>query len=326
MTIGLVLGAGGVVGQAYQAGVLAALERESGWDAAAGPRHRRHLGRLGHGCRAPGRCPGDGPRGIGLRRAHVPARRRHPPADPARRRRAAAGSERPRRVPALEPAVTGADRPRGATSPGLPSRSGRGDPGAPRPDRHLRPGRRARRAHRQPLARGSAHLRGPPERRRAGRVRPSRIAGIEAGSRGPGVVRHPGLLPPGHDRRHRVHRRGRALRDECGRPPVRGARPGGDRLVDVGRTRACARRGRPAPAERPSPHRTGGGEARAGRHRGDPPGARRRSAAGSWGSGRWPRTAGRGWSRPPTRRRAGGSSRRPSWPRSARRTPTRVAR
>jgi NTE family protein len=31
--IGLVLGAGGVVGQAYQAGVLAALEREVGWDA-----------------------------------------------------------------------------------------------------------------------------------------------------------------------------------------------------------------------------------------------------------------------------------------------------
>ncbi len=30
--IGLVLGAGGVVGQAYQAGVLAALERETGWD------------------------------------------------------------------------------------------------------------------------------------------------------------------------------------------------------------------------------------------------------------------------------------------------------
>ena len=32
-TIGLVLGAGGVVGQAYQAGVLAALEREGRWDA-----------------------------------------------------------------------------------------------------------------------------------------------------------------------------------------------------------------------------------------------------------------------------------------------------
>jgi NTE family protein len=31
--VGLVLGAGGVVGQAYQAGVLAALEREIGWDA-----------------------------------------------------------------------------------------------------------------------------------------------------------------------------------------------------------------------------------------------------------------------------------------------------
>jgi NTE family protein len=30
--LGLVLGAGGVVGQAYQAGVLAALEREAGWD------------------------------------------------------------------------------------------------------------------------------------------------------------------------------------------------------------------------------------------------------------------------------------------------------
>jgi NTE family protein len=31
-SVGLVLGAGGVVGQAYQAGVLAALEREAGWD------------------------------------------------------------------------------------------------------------------------------------------------------------------------------------------------------------------------------------------------------------------------------------------------------
>jgi len=30
--VGLVLGAGGVVGQAYQAGVLAALQRETGWD------------------------------------------------------------------------------------------------------------------------------------------------------------------------------------------------------------------------------------------------------------------------------------------------------
>ncbi len=32
-SVGLVLGAGGVVGQAYQAGVLAALQREAGWDA-----------------------------------------------------------------------------------------------------------------------------------------------------------------------------------------------------------------------------------------------------------------------------------------------------
>src|ERR1700722_1067394 len=31
-TVGLVLGAGGVVGQAYQVGVLAALEREAHWD------------------------------------------------------------------------------------------------------------------------------------------------------------------------------------------------------------------------------------------------------------------------------------------------------
>ena len=31
-TVGLVLGAGGVVGQAYQVGVLAALEREARWD------------------------------------------------------------------------------------------------------------------------------------------------------------------------------------------------------------------------------------------------------------------------------------------------------
>src|ERR1700679_3079396 len=31
-SIGLVLGAGGVVGQAYQAGVLSALQRETGWD------------------------------------------------------------------------------------------------------------------------------------------------------------------------------------------------------------------------------------------------------------------------------------------------------
>jgi NTE family protein len=30
--VGLVLGAGGVVGQAYQAGVLAGLEREAAWD------------------------------------------------------------------------------------------------------------------------------------------------------------------------------------------------------------------------------------------------------------------------------------------------------
>src|SRR5580698_3403712 len=30
--VGLVLGAGGVVGQAYQAGVLAALQREAHWD------------------------------------------------------------------------------------------------------------------------------------------------------------------------------------------------------------------------------------------------------------------------------------------------------
>src|SRR5258708_38771789 len=31
-SVGIVLGAGGVVGQAYQAGVLSALRRETGWD------------------------------------------------------------------------------------------------------------------------------------------------------------------------------------------------------------------------------------------------------------------------------------------------------
>lgn len=30
--VGLVLGAGGIVGQAYQAGVLTALEHDLGWD------------------------------------------------------------------------------------------------------------------------------------------------------------------------------------------------------------------------------------------------------------------------------------------------------
>ena len=47
-SVGLVLGAGGVVGQAYQAGVLAALQREIGWDPAPGQRDRRHLRRRGH--------------------------------------------------------------------------------------------------------------------------------------------------------------------------------------------------------------------------------------------------------------------------------------
>src|ERR1700694_2637563 len=100
-SVGLVLGAGGVVGQAYQAGVLAALQREAGWD----PRGASIIvgtsaglgtgGALrGRGARrgAAGRRPRPRPGGIALRRVHLASWRRHSAPHPSRRRRAAAST------------------------------------------------------------------------------------------------------------------------------------------------------------------------------------------------------------------------------------------
>ena len=211
---GLVLGAGGVVGQAYQAGVLLGPPARDGLGPAAGRHHRRHLRRLRHRRGIARRRARHGPGGLALRGAHVTPGRRHPAPDPPRRRRAAPDAVGRLAAAALEPPVPCAHHAGRPAPPGLPARRGGHDAPAPGPDRHLRAGPGPRRAHGQSLARGAADLHGPTLGRGSGRLRPGRRPAGTPGRRRPGVVRHPRLLPARRHRRHRVRRRRRALGHE----------------------------------------------------------------------------------------------------------------
>ena len=170
--IGLVLGAGGVVGQAYQAGVLSALQRETGWD----PRQAAVIvgtsagsvtgAALRVGVRPwtwPPRSTGC-PRRAGAAPSSVAS---SPPTSSRSRPRRSArcsdrGTFRPRRSsPGRPPAA------------GLPARCGGHDPAPPGPDRHLGAGPGPRRAHGQSLAGRTADLRGSPLGRGPGRLRPA---------------------------------------------------------------------------------------------------------------------------------------------------------
>jgi NTE family protein len=151
--IGLVLGAGGVVGQAYQAGVLAALQREAGWDPvtptslSAPPQGRSPEPCCGSACPPrtwPRRPTASGlrARGGALLQRILPERCRAA-AGSFHRRSYACGACRRRLL------ITGWRRPTG-----LPPRSGRHDPDPPRPGGHHRPGPGPGRIHGRHLARG----------------------------------------------------------------------------------------------------------------------------------------------------------------------------
>ena len=104
-SVGLVLGAGGVVGQAYQAGVLAALQRETGWD----PRDATLIVGTSAGSVTGAALrvgvPATDLAAIALRRRRPRGGRRHARADPPARRRPAPGALGALAAAALEPAV-----------------------------------------------------------------------------------------------------------------------------------------------------------------------------------------------------------------------------
>ncbi len=237
-SIGLVLGAGGVVGQAYQAGVLAALQRETGWDpraatlivgTSAGSVTGAAL-RVG----VPATDLAASLYGVATSRRGGAILRRILPADAGPLPSPSVRSLlRPWNLPVARP-----HHPGGPAPAGLPARGGGHDPASPRADRHLRTGPWPRRAHRDALARRPAHLRRAALRRRPRRLRPARRPAGAAGPRRPGVVRHSGLLPTGHDRGHRVRRRRRLLGHQRGRAQIGNPRPRRDRLVHVGRPAA----------------------------------------------------------------------------------------
>ena len=221
MRVGLVLGAGGVMGGAWLTGGLEALARETGWD----PGSADHIVGTSAGSMIGALCR--------RRRAAVVHGR---PLGAARRSRA---SSTPTGRPAAE-----ADRAAGATS-ACTRACRRSGPARwrliatrlSRPHRH-RPARAARRL-------AAARVRSRPSRSRtrsgawcrpagpttrtsgsspattrpaaaspsAATTRPSR-----ARRRRRGVLRDPGLLPPGRDRRPPLRRR-RALLDLEPRPP-----------------------------------------------------------------------------------------------------------
>ncbi len=156
--IGLVLGAGGVVGQAYQAGVLAALEREAHWDARDADIIVGTSAGSVTGAALTSGCPGHRPRRLDLRPADVPPGRGPPQADHHR------GEPSPRAVghvapAAMEPAFGRPHQTHCPTAFGLPARRGHNDAPAPGPDRYQCTGRRPARAHRRRVARGTVDLR-----------------------------------------------------------------------------------------------------------------------------------------------------------------------
>ena len=316
-SIGLVLGAGGVVGQAYQAGVLAALEREIGWDprlatiivgTSAGLRHGAAL-RVG----VPATDLAASLYGVPTSRRGGAILRRILPADTE---------------PLPTPSVLSMLRPWNLPSPALLARTAR-RPLAFRPDvaaMTLVPRGQLDITER---ARGLDDLIGDrwPEGLRICAVRRSDGGRVVFGRPGapparlaPAVLAScaiPGYFRPVADRGHRLHRRRRPLGHQRRRAARRGPRPGRHHLVDVGRARQRQRRRRLAAPHGAPPHGARGRPARSGPAPPSSASSRAASPAASWACGRWPRTARPGSSRRRTRRRAGGCSRRRSWPRWA---------
>ena len=219
--VGLVLGAGGMIGHAYHAGVLAALEDHLDWDARDAD--------LVVGTSA-GSVVGSALRaGIGAR--DLAARSTGDPLSP----------EAARLVARSEAAVPGGVPLRPRRARGLPRMAAPGMVARTmlRPFWWNRPGivlAGAIPAGRVPTDWVSAGIRvlygdewsdhplwiaaGAAERRTARRVRPRRHRPPTRRRRGGGVVRDPGLLRAGHDRRRPLRRRRRALPHE--------RRPGGN--------------------------------------------------------------------------------------------------
>ena len=167
-SIGLVLGAGGVVGQAYQAGVLAALQREAGWD----PREADLIVGTSAGSVTGAAMRVGVPatdlaastygvptvaRGGALRSGSSPTT---PGRSPCPRSRSLCG---PWNLPS--PALIAAGR---AAPPGLPARRGGHDAAPPGRVDITERARALRRDHGRQLARGTVDLRRPPLRRRPG--------------------------------------------------------------------------------------------------------------------------------------------------------------
>ena len=207
--VGLVLGAGGIMGGAWLTGALDAIASESGWDPGIRRLHRRHVGRLddggapGRGCAAlvhggplrrsqlrgasgRGRASGGGGRQGGRRRVPPPAR------SPATRAGlAAAGRQNARCALAPHPG----DRRRGLAPPRRDlDRAAEG---------HRPAGHAVRLVGSPEPVGGGLRLRdGEP-----GGLRAARLPQGGARRRGGRVVRHPGLLLPGRDRRSPLRRR-----------------------------------------------------------------------------------------------------------------------
>ena len=203
-TVGLVLGAGGVVGGAYHAGALAALADATGWDPRSRRPGRRHLGRVRRTAASLRAGPvGRGPAGPGHRR---PLSTTGPalvgtgpgPFAPrrARRGRRARRSARSLSLPAPGPVAAGSGA---APRPARPAGGWPWPAWCPAGRRRPPPiGERVRATAAGTLA-DRAHLdrRLPHPRRPAGRVRPRRRRGARPGHRGRGLVRGPGPVPPG---------------------------------------------------------------------------------------------------------------------------------
>ena len=270
MRVGLVLGAGGVVGASWLIGALDALEAETGWRAVDAERIVGTSAGAVVGALAAGGIPSEYMSAYASGRTldgFVEAESR---ADALSRRlpgsKRLPGSEY-RLELALPPIGPGSWRLalttiRAPAQP--PARRGGGRLAATRLHLHGTHQRPGGRLHARPVARPPELLGG---RRglqlgQAGRLRPRRRPDGGRGRRRRGVMRHPRLLPPGDDRRAPLRRR-RHLLDLEPRPAVR-RRPRPRRLPEpdvLGRPRGRRIAGRPL---RP-PHARG---------RGAPPGPR----------------------------------------------------
>ena len=251
--VAVVLGAGGTVGHAFHAGVLAALHRRARLGRPPRRPGRRHVGRIGRlrppTRRAAGRRPGPtGHRPAAVARGrgrHREGQARAAPADRARGRpelgRMASPARLARALRAPWEVRAGLARRR---------RAARGT----HPDAHIAAPFDALFGGQWPAA-PTVGRRRRARHRPARRVRPRRRTAARAGRGGAGLVRHPGVLRARRDRRPPLRRRRRALDHQ--RRPRHPRQPAGPRQRRC-RLPACptsAPHGHPphSPALLPSP-------------------------------------------------------------------------